>query len=81
LRTGFDFSRPHKSVIRQAHEPSEGLLFRMIRWGAKDIRARAKKTGYYNFPATGATEYLKNGGKLEMAQQKAYHESASTRGS
>ncbi len=30
--------------------------------------------------ATGITEYLKNGGKLEVAQQMANHESARTTG-
>ena len=32
------------------------------------------------FRATGITEYLRNGGKLEMAQQMANHESARTTG-
>jgi len=32
------------------------------------------------FRATGITTYLKNGGKLEIAQQMASHESARTTG-
>ena len=32
------------------------------------------------FRATGITEYLRNGGKLEVAQQMANHESARTTG-
>lgn len=32
------------------------------------------------FRATGGTEYLRNGGKLEVAQQMANHESARTTG-
>ena len=32
------------------------------------------------FRATGITAYLKNGGKLEIAQQMAAHESARTTG-
>jgi hypothetical protein len=32
------------------------------------------------FRATGITEYLRNGGKLEIAQQMANHESARTTG-
>lgn len=33
-----------------------------------------------SFRATGITEYLRNGGKLEVAQQMANHESARTTG-
>jgi len=38
------------------------------------------KIGNHSFRATGITEYLKNGGKLEIAQQMANHESARTTG-
>jgi site-specific recombinase XerD len=38
------------------------------------------KVGNHSFRATGITEYLKNGGKLEIAQQMANHESARTTG-
>ena len=34
------------------------------------------KIGCYTFRATGITEYLRNGGRLEVAQQMANHESA-----
>ena len=34
----------------------------------------------HTFRATGITTYLKNGGKLELAQQMANHESARTTG-
>ncbi len=34
----------------------------------------------YSFRATGITENLRNGGKLEIAQQMANHESARTTG-
>jgi site-specific recombinase XerD len=50
------------------------------------IRRRAKAAGIetsigcHSFRATGITEYLRNGGKLEMAQQMANHESARTTG-
>jgi hypothetical protein len=37
-------------------------------------------TGIYTFRATGITEYLRNGGKLEIAQRMANHESARTTG-
>jgi site-specific recombinase XerD len=36
--------------------------------------------GPTTFRATGITAYLKNGGKLEMVQQMAAHESARTTG-
>jgi integrase len=36
--------------------------------------------GCHTFRATGITAYLKNGGRLEMAQQMAAHESARTTG-
>ena len=38
------------------------------------------KIGCHSFRATGITEYLRNGGKLEIAQQMANHESARTTG-
>jgi len=36
--------------------------------------------GCHTFRATGITAYLKNGGKLEIAQQMAAHESSRTTG-
>jgi hypothetical protein len=38
------------------------------------------KIGNYTFGATGITAYLKNGGKLEIAQQVAEHESSPATG-
>lgn len=53
-------------------------------WRMIERRARAAgirtKIGNHSFRATGITEYLKNGGKLEIAQQMANHESARTTG-
>ncbi len=47
-------------------------------------RARAAglktKVSAHSFRATGITTYLQNGGKLEIAQQMAGHESARTTG-
>jgi len=40
----------------------------------------ATKLGNHSFRATGITAYLKNGGKLEVAQQMANHESTRTTG-
>ena len=50
------------------------------------IRRRAKtagihtKIGNHTFRATGITAYLRNGGRLEVAQQIAAHESSRTTG-
>jgi len=38
------------------------------------------RIGCHSFRATGITDYLSNGGKLEVAQQMANHESARTTG-
>ncbi len=53
--------------------------YRMIR---RRARAAGIKTEIRNhtFRATGITSYLKNGGRLEIAQQMANHESARTTG-
>jgi integrase/recombinase XerD len=54
-------------------------VWRMIR---RRARAAGIKTeiGCHTFRATGITAYLKNGGRLEVAQQMAAHESARTTG-
>jgi integrase/recombinase XerD len=50
------------------------------------VRRRARQAGietklaYHSFRATGITNYLKNGGRLEVAQQMAGHESSRTTG-
>ncbi|MDR4469788.1 MAG: tyrosine-type recombinase/integrase, partial [Nitrospira sp.] len=53
--------------------------YRMIRRRAESVGIRTK-IGNHSFRATGITEYLRNGGKLEIAQQMANHESARTTG-
>lgn len=54
-------------------------VYRMI--GRRAAGAGIKtKIGCHTFRATGITEYLRNGGKLEVAQQMANHESARTTG-
>lgn len=62
-----------------ARPMSQADVFRMIgrRAEAAGIRTRI---GCHSFRATGITEYLRNGGKLEIAQQMANHESARTTG-
>ena len=54
-------------------------VYRMIRRRTADAGIKTK-IGCHTFRATGITEYLRNGGKLEIAQQMANHESARTTG-
>jgi site-specific recombinase XerD len=54
-------------------------VYRMIRRRAEQAGIETK-IGCHTFRATGITEYLRNGGKLEVAQQMANHESARTTG-
>jgi site-specific recombinase XerD len=58
---------------------SQADVYRMVvrRAAAASIDT---KIGCHSFRATGITEYLRNGGKLEIAQQMANHESARTTG-
>ena len=58
---------------------SQPDVYRMIRRRAERADV-ATKIGCHTFRATGITEYLRNGGKLEIAQQMANHESARTTG-
>ena len=53
--------------------------YRMIGRRAKDAGIETK-IGCHSFRATGITEYLRNGGKLEIARQMANHEPARTTG-
>jgi integrase len=58
---------------------SQADVYRMIRRRAEYAEVHTK-IGCHSFRATGITEYLRNGGKLEVAQQMANHESARTTG-
>lgn len=58
---------------------SQADAYRMIRRRATKAGVLTK-IGNHSFRATGITEYLRNGGKLEVAQQMAAHESARTTG-
>ena len=53
--------------------------YRIIQRRARAAGIRTK-IGNHSFRATGITEYLRNGGKLEIAQRMANHESARTTG-
>jgi len=54
-------------------------VFRMVGRRAEAAGIRTS-IGCHSFRATGITEYLRNGGKLEIAQAMANHESARTTG-
>lgn len=58
---------------------SQADAYRMIRRRAKAAGIQTK-IGNHTFRATGITAYLENGGKLEIAQQIAAHESSRTTG-
>jgi integrase len=59
--------------------PMQQDVHRMIRQRAAAAGIRTR-IGCHTFRATGITAYLKNGGKLEIAQQMAAHESFRTTG-
>lgn len=58
---------------------SQADAYRMIQRRALAAGLRTR-IGNHSFRATGITQYLKGGGKLEIAQQMANHESARTTG-
>lgn len=58
---------------------SQPDAYRMIRRRSIDAGIKTK-IGNHSFRATGITEYLRNGGRREVAQQMANHESARTTG-
>jgi integrase len=58
---------------------SQADAYRMIRRRAKAAGIHTK-IGNHTFRATRITPYLKNGGRLEVAQQIAAHESSRTTG-
>jgi site-specific recombinase XerD len=73
-----------RTVVRKTQQLTlnrmgQADVYRMIR---RRAAAAGIKTliGCHTFRATGITAYLKNGGKLEVAQQMAAHESARTTG-
>ena len=61
------------------HAMLQSDVWRMIRRRAENAGIETA-IGCHSFRATGITAYLKNGGKLEIAQQMANHESARTTG-
>ena len=68
-----------RSAALSSRPMSQSDVWRMI--GRRASQAGIKtRIGCHTFRATGITEYLRNGGKLEIAQQMANHESARTTG-
>jgi site-specific recombinase XerD len=73
-----------RSFLRRSGKLTERAIsqpdaYRMIQRRAAEAGIRTK-IGNHTFRATGITEYLRNGGKLEIAQRMANHESARTTG-
>ena len=69
--------RPDAPLTRRPMSQSD--VYRMIRRRA-EVAGIETKIGCHTFRATGITAYLKNGGRLEIAQQIAAHESSRTTG-
>jgi site-specific recombinase XerD len=73
-----------RTAMGRTGELSERPMTQSDAWRMIRRRAAAAgistKIGNHSFRATGITEYLKNGGKLEIAQQMANHESSRTTG-
>lgn len=68
-----------RSGVLSERAMSQPDAYRMIRRRASDAGI-STKIGNHSFRATGITEYLRNGGRREIAQQMANHESARTTG-
>ena len=68
-----------QSGVLTGRPMSQPDVYRMISRRAADAGIQTK-ISCHTFRATGITEYLRNGGKLEVAQQMANHESARTTG-
>jgi integrase len=77
-------SRKIRSLLRAVDPRSDGVHPLFQQDAHRIIRRRAKaagietRIGNHTFRATGITAYLKNSGKLEVAQQIANHESPRT---
>ena len=65
--------------LTDRHVMAQAEVYQMIRRRAV-AAGIATKVSCHSFRATGITVYLQNGGKLEVAQQMAGHESARTTG-
>ena len=68
---------PRRSTLPTGNPVTQPDVFRMIRRRALTAGI-ATQIGNHTFRATGITQYLKNGGRREIAQQMAAHESPRT---
>ena len=68
-----------KTEVLTVKPMAQADVYRMIKRRAKNAGIKTE-IGCHTFRATGITAYLTNGGKLEVAQQMAAHESARTTG-
>jgi integrase/recombinase XerD len=68
----------HGKLVERNHLPQVNV-YAMIQRRAREAGIETK-ISCHSFRATGITTYLQNGGKLEVAQQMAGHESARTTG-
>lgn len=73
----FPTSQGRSGSSPTGHEPNQRLPHDPASCRGRRDR---DKIGCHTFRATGITEYLRNGGKLEIAQQMANDESARTTG-
>ncbi len=79
-RKGFLFrSAWGRSGVLSDNLMSQADVYRMIGRRAQAASV-ATRIGCHSFRATGITKYLRNGGRLEVAQQMANHECARTTG-
>jgi site-specific recombinase XerD len=80
-KKSFLFRTANWHTGRLSSEPmTQPDAYRMIRRRAT-AAGILTKIGNHSFRATGITEYLKNGGKLEIAQQMANHDFVGNRSS
>ena len=68
---------PRRSTLPTGNPVTQPDVFRMIRRRAL-VAEIGTQIGNHTFRATGITQYLKNGGRREIAQQMAAHESPRT---
>jgi site-specific recombinase XerD len=77
-RKGYLFrSTRGKTRVLTTKPLAQADVYRMIRRKALRVGIRTR-IGNHSFRATGITEYLRNGGRRELAQQMAAHESPRT---
>jgi site-specific recombinase XerD len=77
-RKGYLFrSTRGKTRVLTTNPLAQADVYRMIRRKALGVGIKTR-IGNHSFRATGITEYLRNGGRRELAQQMAAHESPRT---